>query len=160
MEQLNNYMESQPGAGTSRKIRFANGHRGSSFGLPMDLAGGDQRRRDSGAGSPSFSRGGTSFKHQQSGTSVRSAIAAATVDGDDLFETSSSHRQFPSISASVKNQAPFSSKQNISWRNEEDEVGFESAAISRQASHVSLNKSSSLKLLHKAKISYREVMES
>lgn len=74
------------------------------------------------------------------------------------------------ISASVKNNAPFSSKYNSSsdWGHqhdfEQDEEGnsqdfMPTMAMARKSSQASLTRDTSLKLLNKAKISYREVME-
>jgi hypothetical protein len=80
------------------------------------------------------------------------------------------------ISASMKNQSPFSSKQQAyggvngnlshSWEegdDEHDDASFQdfmpTMAMARKNSQASLNRDTSLKLLNKAKISYREVME-
>lgn len=77
------------------------------------------------------------------------------------------------ISSSMKNLAPFASSKQLfsgmgpgsSWdeAEEHDEANFQdfmpTMAMARKNSQASLNRDTSLKLLNKAKISYREVME-
>lgn len=110
-----------------------------------------------------------------SSSSIAAAIAQAVAFAKSssphaVSNTNSRMQSFTApgeISASVKNNAPFSSKHHSGggsqqWEEDNDD-NFQdfmpTMAMARKASQASLTRDTSLKLLNKAKISYREVME-
>jgi hypothetical protein len=104
----------------------------------------------------------------QGGVSIAAAIAQAVAAAGGEPGRSFSAGD---ISGSVKNRAPFSSKvRSVAWQENpheddgDDAYGFEDhgrnvGVPARRSSQSGLARDTSLKMLNKAKLSYREVME-
>lgn len=193
MSQWGSYMEgglSNPLNNTaSRKVKF--GRQPSALWNPVQ---GSRKKSSAGPPSPFFSGSNNNMFANCTPPNASPHIAAAIAQAVAFAKSSAggggggspvgggvNKRSFTApgdISASVKNNAPFSSKHNgygggggsAQWGGGEDEYGFDhdednfqdfmpTMAMARKASQASLNRDTSLKLLNKAKISYREVME-
>lgn len=175
MSQWSSYMEGSANgngitlpASHSRKIsRFGRGSvTGLGMGGVMGSLGSPSRKRSTAGGNSSIAAAlaqAVAYANASAGTPKAGGeggfARSATAPGD--------------ISASMKNLAPFaSSKQPFSgmgpgnsWdeAEEHDEANFQdfmpTMAMARKNSQASLHRDTSLKLLNKSKISYREVME-
>jgi hypothetical protein len=172
MSQWNSYVDNgiTPG-GTSRKTRF---------GLPSPGGGlnSGSRKRSTASGFGGGGGANPAIFGQGSppgNSSIAAAIAQAVSFANGTGGAVDVHRSLSApgaISASTKNRAPFSSKVSSTlWEEQhdggEDGFGFDDHDFAgssvkfgqRKGSQGTIAKDTSLKLLNKAKISYREVME-
>lgn len=158
------------GLGSSSRKKSSVGNGGSNNSLAAALAQAMAYANSNSSGGTPKAGSSSEAGYGQLGAPYSSYSRSATAPGGNLVSN---------ISASMKNQSPFSSKQqqqtygggingnlSHSWEeadDEHDDASFQdfmpTMAMARKNSQASLNRDTSLKLLNKAKISYREVME-
>jgi hypothetical protein len=174
MSQWNSYVDNGiTPSGASRKTRF---------GLPSPGGGlnSGSRKRSTASGlggggaNPAIFGQGSPPNSSSIAAAIAQAVAFANGAGGG-GGAADMHRSLSApgaISASTKNRAPFSSKvSHTLWEEQpeggEDGFGFDDHDFGggsvkfgqRKGSQGTIAKDTSLKLLNKAKISYREVME-
>jgi hypothetical protein len=171
MSQWNSYVDNGiPTSGASRKTRF---------NLPSPGGGlnsGSRKRSNAsgfggGGANPAIFGQGSPPSNSSIAAAIAQAVAFANGAGGGAGDVRRSISAPGEISASTKNRAPFSSKASHTlWEEQpeggEDGFGFDDHDFGgsvkfgqRKGSQGTIARDTSLKLLNKAKISYREVME-
>lgn len=164
MNQWSSYMDSGGVINNSLSQKIRNTRKNSGFW--SQVGAGPTTLGSAGPGSGSFRRKSTANQQIFGPSQSAGGLAFSGVDDGRPFSAGD-------ISASMKNRAPFSAKvRSVAWQDHsfeeegEDTYGFEDhargaggGASTRRGSQAGLARDTSLKILNKAKLSYREVME-